>query len=461
MLFNIFCTSTAFLTLMTHLRFRASLLALAIVFPFSVARAAGVFPDVSDLHPFKGEIESLFRSGIVKGNPDGKYYPDKSVNRAEFLKLLYTATKRTPKAVNAKCFKDVVAGSWYELIVCDAASKENYFVQGYGDGNFKPGNPVSRTEALKMVFTVMGLTAGDVSSTDKDIIKFADISVSAWYTKYISAAYRNGILPIFGFGGARFYPDKELMRGEAAAYIFNAMKVVEAKASMTQGRSSSAGYAPVNYTVKDVVFPFNDTDQFKGKLPIAYAFELKDPKTVVSVNVGTTGTSDSDVTCRLYLLQEDGFSSEYYLGVQDKNSCKILVAVRPGKYQLQVQPTRSDVPYFVDAKTGSTDGNDGFMDAVPFTMKTELAGTLDETTDLFDWYTLNIDAERNGTLFMTASPDRLECIIYTPNSVDQYGFTGPECGVQYFFQSGVYTVGIGRKARTDLSKVESYTLKWR
>ena len=444
---------------MTHLRFRASTLVLALIIPTSIALAAGVFPDVSDTHPFKGEIESLFRSGVVKGNPDGKYYPDRSVNRAEFLTLLYKATKRTPKAVNAQCFKDVIKGSWYELTVCDAASRENYFVQGYGDGTFRPGNPVSRTEALKMTFTVLGLTAGDVSSIDKDIIKFADISVSAWYTKYISAAYRNGILPVYGFGGARFYPDKELSRGEAAAYIFNALKVVEDAKVVQQG--SSASKAPISYVVKDVVFPFNNTDQFKGKQPIAYAFELKDPKTVVMVNVGTTGTSDSDVSCRLYLLEETGFSSEYYLGVQDKNSCKIVVSARPGKYQLQVQPTTADVPYFVDAKTGSTDGNDGFMDATALTLKEEVSGSLDDTNDLYDWYTFSIDAEKTGTFFLTSSPDRLECIIYTPDSVDQYGFTGPECGVQYFFQTGKYTVGIGRKASTDLSKKESYTIHWK
>jgi hypothetical protein len=166
---------------MSHLRSVFTAAAVALLVP-TIALAAGVFPDVGDSHPFKGEIESLFRLGVVKGNPSGLYMPDKDVNRAEFLKLLYTAMSKQPKAIYAGCFKDVESGSWYEAYVCDAAAKENGFVQGYGDGTFKPANPVSRTEALKMTFMVMGLPAQQISAADKDVIKFADISVSAWYS---------------------------------------------------------------------------------------------------------------------------------------------------------------------------------------------------------------------------------------------------------------------------------------
>lgn len=55
--------------------FRRSLaLAAVLLLPLAVS-AAGLFPDVGDSHPFKREIESLAKAGVVKGNPDGKLIP--------------------------------------------------------------------------------------------------------------------------------------------------------------------------------------------------------------------------------------------------------------------------------------------------------------------------------------------------------------------------------------------------
>ena len=77
---------------MTHRSLGVSVAVLSLLLPASVAFATGVFPDVGDNHPFKGEIEALFRQGVVKGNPSGTFNPDDSVTRAAFLKMLYTAT---------------------------------------------------------------------------------------------------------------------------------------------------------------------------------------------------------------------------------------------------------------------------------------------------------------------------------------------------------------------------------
>ncbi len=432
----------------------------------SLAFAAGMFPDVTDSHPFKAEIESLSRAGIVKGNPDGKFYPDRNVNRAEFLKLLYLATNRVPKAVYGKCFKDIEAGSWYELYVCDAASKDNNFVGGYPDATFRPSNPVSRTEALKMLFTVLKIETTEITQTDKDIIKFVDLSTAAWYSKYVSTAYKMGILPISGFTGAKFYPEKALTRAEAAAYIFQGLhpkaptsSVSSSTASSTTSQASSS--SPRYFDrVKQVSLPWNDTDQFEEKKSVSYMFTLTAPRTIVSIDSGLTGKVDGDMTCRLYLLTDDGFADEYYLGVQDKNVCKLSVALRAGSYQLQVQPSVANSPFFVNAVLGSSDGNDGFMDAQSLKPNVQVSASLEGSDDLFDWYKMKVDSEGKSTVVI-GSADRLACIIYTPSTVDQFGFTGPECGVEYFFKTGEYIIGVGRKAKSDTMKSLPYTVKWK
>ncbi len=453
---------------MSHRRIAGLLVSALISLPMLVS-AAGIFPDVTDSHPFKGEIESLARGGIVKGNPDGNFYPDKSVNRAEFLKLLYTAMNRQPKSIYVGCFADVERGSWYEAFVCDAASKENGFVQGYSDGKFRPASPVSRTEALKMIFTVFGLPVGDISAQDQDIIKFVDISVSAWYSKYISAAYKVGVLPINGQAGARFYPDKELSRGEAAAYIFNAMNgrahAQESSSSSSSSSvsssvmSSSSSSAPTE-VLKSVSFPFADSDSFSGRKSVSYLFTLTAARTMFSLNTTIYGYYPSDVSCRLYLIGEDGFSSEYYLGVQSTNSCDMNVAVGPGKYQLQIQPSVASVPYKLSAKGGTSDGNDGFIDALTMLFNRPYVATL-EANDYYDWYKFSVTKEQIATV-MLSSPEDMNCIIYTPASVDQYGFSGPQCGSPYTFVPGdSYIVGIGRKGTgSNVAAKLTYTIKW-
>lgn len=442
---------------MIHYRSLRFAVATGLLFPL-LTLAAGIFPDVPDSHPFKSEIESLARASIINGNPDGKYYPERSVNRAEFLKLLYTATGREPQILSG-CFTDVAQGSWYEAYVCDASSKANGFVQGYSDGKFRPASPVSRTEALKMTFMVFGLSAPEVSSSDQDLIKFVDISVSAWYSRYIIAAYKIGLLPIAGQSGSRFYPDRELNRGEAAAYIFNAqnLRTVSSSSSSTSSIQSSTS-SESNDLIKNVTFPFSDADKVTTTKPISYDFTLTNAKTVVSVKTDIVGFYTADITCRLYLMNSDGFSTEYYLGVQTPGKCVMNVSVGPGKYHLQLQPSAPNISYTVDVKVGSSDGNDGFIDALRVQTTAPRTGVL-QPNDLYDWYIFSVDHSMTATVDVTGT-SKVNCIIYTPPEVDQFGFTGPECGKPYQFVSGnVYVIGIGR-ATDNLLNTVTYTIKW-
>ena len=75
---------------------------------------AAVFPDVPDGHLYKEAVESLVNIQVVNVNPDGNFYPEREVNRAEMLKMLYRAMGRTPDAGKRLCFPDVQGGSWYE-----------------------------------------------------------------------------------------------------------------------------------------------------------------------------------------------------------------------------------------------------------------------------------------------------------------------------------------------------------
>ena len=436
---------------------------------------ASIFPDVSDDHIHARAIEALVSAGVIGGNPDGTFDPATSVNRAAFLKMLYKAKGKEPDPTSVRCFKDIIPDSWYESFVCDAAA--NHYVDGYPDGNFRPAQAVKRVEALKMIMTVFDISVENVDAAAKEIVKFVDVSTSAWYTAYLYTAFTKAILPIAGQDGARFYPDKELLRSEAAAYIYNALNVElremrkqsEPESSSSQEEESSQSSSSSNTveneqssssvraedTSVSLTFPFERSGKFTAKRPYAYTFDIDTPTTAyVEVDLNTSGK----VTCRLYLLSSSGFSDEYFLGHQEGSSCYIHAALNPGSYQLQLQPTVAGATFTATAAVKQGDGNDGFREAQRLFKRTPHTDVLG-INDIQDWFSFVVTSEESMTLETTNALEG-DCIVYAMKDVDLFGFSGPECGKSYSYPPGTYYVAISRKIASKASR-KTYTIQLR
>lgn len=442
----------------------------------SLLSSAAVFPDVPDGHLYQKEIEFLVGMQVINGNPDGMFLPLKNVNRAEMLKMLYRTAGKTPDPARRLCFPDVQPGSWYEQYVCDAAQR--HYVEGYSDGTFRPERPVSRVEALKMIMTVLDIPVPELTKRSRDVVKFVDVSLSAWYTKYLYLAFARRILPIAGQDGPRFYPDQPLFRGEAAAYIYQALHLQEEEQS-TEDVSSSSSSALSMATeegmsssrkrqesskssvagsiVKDVRLPLKREDGvFAGRQAILYRFTLSENQVLrlqMSLSVGQPGT----VTCRLYRLEEQGFSMEYYLGFEEQGNCMMRVALAPGSYQWEVRPSEHDAAYSAEIIGVVGDGNDGFREAKILGKATPRVGVL-EVGDTADWYKFTVTSEGDMTL-QVSSAEGLSCLIYPMSDVDLYGFSGPQCNETYRYPVGTYYVGVGRL--TGKSGSAKYTVQWK
>jgi hypothetical protein len=101
-------------------------------------------------------------------------------------------------------------------------------ISGYGSGEFKPGNPVTRAEFAKMVVLAL-----DVKSIALDGIKASsnvDYSDTKghWAEKYIKTAILSGTLK--GYADGTIKPDAKITRAEAVAMVCRA-KGIDAKAS--------------------------------------------------------------------------------------------------------------------------------------------------------------------------------------------------------------------------------------
>lgn len=163
------------------------LLALLIVSP-SVTRAAPVpFPDTQkSWYRYRESIEYLRQKGAIGGYPDGTFKPKATINRAEFLKLVFRA-RGPSEPVSGDCFLDVPADAWFAPFVC--AAERRGIIQGYPSGTgsvFKPEQPVVFAEAIKMTLKAYGR---DVSEAPGE----------RWYANYAAALDRDHILPAHSY----------------------------------------------------------------------------------------------------------------------------------------------------------------------------------------------------------------------------------------------------------------------
>lgn len=445
------------------------------LFPL-IAQAAS-FPDVPASNPYAVAIGALSDKHVINGNPDGTFAPDRSVNRAEFLTMLYRSKSMNPAAPTSACFTDVPPSAWFAPVVCDAATKT--YVSGYSDKTFKPEQAVNRVEALKMMFTVLGLSQQTTVDATTKALGYSDISASAWYMQYLSAAFKLNILPVPGVSSTTFGPDQPLTRAEAAAYIYNAISpsplslTPSASSSSSSAMSSSASsqsvmmrssssksVAPDNTlqpVTTQVTFPFGDNGTFTSKATRSYVFTLTQRTTLsAQVTVANNNTPD-DVTCRLYKLDAvNSFSLEYYLGYQSADSCILRVTLLPGSYQMDVTPRVTNAPFTLLTKTVASDGNDGFAEAKSLTMGTPASALLD-TNDFGDYYTFKLSADTNMTI-QVSNAAGMRCVIYPMEDVDIYGFAEPDCNQLYDFPQGTYYVGILQK--DDRATKQSYSIQY-
>jgi len=149
------------------------------------------FSDVSANHPNKRSINHSYQVGIIEGYPDGTFGPDREINRAELTKIVVSDSFEEGESpdpnIYRNCFDDVTT-EWFAPYICYAY--EQGWVQGYEDGTFKPGNPINRVEAMKIILEV-GLPSDqwpDPSDAEMAIPLPVDIVPGQWYEGYARMA---------------------------------------------------------------------------------------------------------------------------------------------------------------------------------------------------------------------------------------------------------------------------------
>lgn len=119
-------------------------------------RTEEVFPDVNDL-VLQTCLSKLRAYGIMSGFPDGKFYPEKEMTRAEIAKTLVSAKNMKEGSLlqgELPIFKDVAISYWAAPAI-QTASKEG-IIQGDLNGNFYPERSVTYIDMFTMVIRLLG-----------------------------------------------------------------------------------------------------------------------------------------------------------------------------------------------------------------------------------------------------------------------------------------------------------------
>lgn len=177
-----------------------------------------LYADVAREHWAYESISVLTARGIVSGDGNGSFRPNDTVTRAEFLKMILSATGLVDNAT--KCsFADVSDSDWYYPY---AASAQIAGIAA-GDGeNFRPNAPITRQDAAKIMYNA-AMFRNLVLKENRPYKDFTDgEQISDYAVSAIKALYSQGVLN--GYNDGSFMPGNGVTRAESAQMTFAFLK---------------------------------------------------------------------------------------------------------------------------------------------------------------------------------------------------------------------------------------------
>lgn len=176
-------------------------LKLFFVFALALPFSAQAFTDVDPMSPYAGAIDYVRNQGIASGYSDGSFGPGRSLNRAEFTKIVVEAALGTPeddRSLTGLSFTDVREGEWYVPYLRKAV--QSGLIKGYDDNTYRPEATINVAEASAILARAF---QGDPGSGEP------------WYKPSIEVLEDRSALPL-----GLLSVSAELQRGQMAEMIY-------------------------------------------------------------------------------------------------------------------------------------------------------------------------------------------------------------------------------------------------
>ena len=141
------------------------------------AAATSSFSDVPKGAWYAPYVQYAYENGLMNGTGNGEFSPEATTTRAMVVTILYRISGSPDTDVYQ--FGDVPQGKWYSDAISWAAN--NSIVNGTGNGNFSPNNPVTREQLVTMLYRYAQYLTFDTVSYYDCYEDFTDAgSISSW-----------------------------------------------------------------------------------------------------------------------------------------------------------------------------------------------------------------------------------------------------------------------------------------
>ena len=195
--------------------------------PDPVPETTYPFPDIAN-DVYANEITAAVNLGIVSGQQDGTFAPERPVTREEAASIVVEAIETTgftaDETVTVAPFPDVPADRWSAGKI--AFLKELGIVTGDQNGLYRPTSTITRAELMSMLRRTaeVGASAGGIRpqalTPTGDIFDFSD-TAGHWNEETIDimSAFC-GVATPYNERGSAFRPDAESLRNYTTAAVY-------------------------------------------------------------------------------------------------------------------------------------------------------------------------------------------------------------------------------------------------
>lgn len=177
------------------------------------------FKDVPTSHWAFLYIGEMTEREVVSGYPNGNFYPDNNVTRAEFARIMTSASGLQISTPTQRDFSDVATDAWYAPYI-HAAYPYLSGYQIYGGNYYKPDTPALREDIAVALVKLKGY---DTFGADESLLTtmFTDASsISGDARKYVAVALERGL--VSGYEDNTFRGQASISRAEATAMLWRA-----------------------------------------------------------------------------------------------------------------------------------------------------------------------------------------------------------------------------------------------
>jgi len=183
------------------------------------------FTDVKESKWYYDAVAEAYETGLMKGQSETKFAPNKTISRAEFVTLLYrlAGVNETGFAENLASFSDGKTGKWYSEAMGWGVNRG--LIKGNPDNTVKPGASVTRAELAVMIVRYLDYMGYRLPETGDDS-RFTDHSnIAKWCRTEVYTCKKWGIFE--GDDAGRFNPGKATNRAEGATIALRLTKSVD------------------------------------------------------------------------------------------------------------------------------------------------------------------------------------------------------------------------------------------